>query len=159
HDKVEIGATLGVVIGAPAYRASAENATAHIAGYVLAADLSLPHASYYRPAIREKCFDGSCVLGDTLAADRVADPASLEIRTLVNGREVDQFKLCDLVRSVPELLRDVSEFMTLATDDILLIGVKWQAPTASPGDQVTVTAGTLGEIRFSINQHVLRGQA
>ena len=56
-EKVEIGATVGVVMGKPASRVAPEDASAFIAGYIVAADLSLPHTSYYRPAIREKCFE------------------------------------------------------------------------------------------------------
>lgn len=72
------------------------------------------------------------------------------IRTLVNDREIDRFALSSLVRGIPELLRDVSEFMTLGAGDVLLAGVKWQAPAAAPGDRVSVAADALGEIRFSI---------
>ncbi len=149
-DKVEIGATVGVVMGRPACRVTTQAAPDYIAGYVVAADLSLPHTSYYRPAIREKCFDGSCILGTAVAASRVSDPAGLSIRTVVNGVDVDQFELASLVRGVPELLRDVSEFMTLSAGDILLVGVKWQAPAAAPGDHVAVVNDLLGQIQFSI---------
>ncbi|MDX3895614.1 fumarylacetoacetate hydrolase family protein [Pusillimonas sp.] len=149
-EKVEIGATLGVVMGRPASRVALEDAYAFIAGYIVAADLSLPHASYYRPAIREKCFDGSCILGAPVAASRVSDPAGLNIRTTINSIDADQFDLAGLVRGVPELLRDVSEFMTLSAGDVLLVGVKWQAPTAAPGDHVSVVSDVLGKIHFSI---------
>lgn len=151
-EKVEIGATMGVVVGRPAYRVAAQDAPAYIAGYVVAADLSLPHASYYRPAIREKCFDGSCILGAPVAAGLVSHPAGLSIRTVINGADADHFELATLVRGVPELLRDVSEFMTLSAGDILLVGVKWQAPTAAPGDRVSVVSDVLGAIQFSIGQ-------
>lgn len=149
-EKVEIGATVGVLMGRPACRVAAQDAPACIAGYVVAADLSLPHASYYRPAIREKCFDGSCILGAPVAASRVVDPAGLCVRTIINGVDADQFELASLVRSVPELLRDVSGFMTLSAGDVLLVGVKWQAPTAAPGDHVSVVSDVLGKIQFSI---------
>lgn len=158
-DKVEIGATLGVVIGSPACRLDLEKAPDYIAGYAVAADLSLPHASYYRPAIREKCFDGSCVLGAAIAAGHVEDPASLVVRTLINGSEADRFELSGLVRSVPELLRDITEFMTLATGDVLLVGVKWQAPTALPGNHVTIAIDGVGDITFSIDQQATREAA
>jgi len=151
-EKVEIGATVGVIMGRPARRVTAQAAPDYIAGYVVAADLSLPHSSYYRPAIREKCFDGSFILGAPVAASRVSDPAGLSIRTAINGVDADQFDLAGLVRGVPELLRDVSEFMTLSAGDILLVGVKWQAPTAAPGDHVSVISDALGSIQFSIGQ-------
>lgn len=150
--QVEIGATVGVVIGQPASRLGLENALAAVQGYVAVADLSLPHSSYYRPAIREKCFDGSCVFaGEIAAAGGVQDARALQIHTFVNGKQVGQWGLDELVRSVPELLRDVSEFMTLNPGDVLLVGVKWQAPTAAPGDTVKISVAGVGQLEFSIH--------
>lgn len=148
---LEIGATIGIVIGNPAARISPAHATAHIAGYVIVADLSLPHSSYYRPAIREKCFDDACVIGSHIAATgTVADPAVLEIVTLVNEREVSRRSLRDLVRNVPTLLTDVTEFMTLNRGDVLLTGVTWQAPLAGDGDRISIRVDGIGELNFSL---------
>lgn len=149
--RLEIGATLGVVIGAPAARLSLESAASAIAGYVVVADLSLPHTSYYRPAIREKCFDGSCPMSPAIVpAGLVGDPGRLRVDTCVNGAEVDSWPLGDLLRSVPELLRDVSEFMTLRVGDMLLVGVPWQAPEAVAGDEVRVVVAGVGEVGFRV---------
>ncbi len=153
--RVEIGATLGVVIGVPAARLTLDTAESVIAGYVLVADLSLPHASYYRPAIREKCFDGSCpVSSDIVPASRLGDIGALTIDTYVNAQRVDTRSLNDLVRKVPELLRDVTEFMTLRAGDMLLVGVLWQAPQAAPGDTVKIVAEGMGELDFRIFENV-----
>ena len=148
---VEIGATVRLVIGAPASRLNTQNALAAVQGCVVVADLSLPHTSYYRPAIREKCFDGSCVFADTVAPlAGVPNLAGLQVETFINGKQAGQWSLNELVRGAPELLQDVTEFMTLAPGDVLLLGVKWQAPTAAPGDQVAVAAPGVGRLEFSI---------
>jgi len=148
---LEIGATIGIVIGNPAARMQPAQAAGHIAGYVIVADLSLPHSSYYRPAIREKCFDDACVIGSHIAApDVVTDPAALEIVTLVNEREVSRRSLRDLVRDVPTLLTDVTEFMTLNRGDVLLTGVSWQAPQAADGDRISIRVEGIGELNFSL---------
>ena len=157
---VEIGATVGIVIGAAAARLRIEDASSVIAGYLVVADLSLPHSSYYRPAIREKCFDGSCVLADRIApADTVLAPQDLEIWTTINEQQVYSWSLQELVRGVPELLRDVTEFMTLNTGDVLLVGVKWQAPVANVGDRVTISVAGVGEVAFSIASDAGRNPA
>ncbi len=85
---VEVGAVLGVVVGKAASRVTLTEAADHIAGYVTVADLSLPHDSYYRPAIREKCFDGACPVGEPVAAEGITDVTALEIETVVNGKTV-----------------------------------------------------------------------
>jgi 5-oxopent-3-ene-1,2,5-tricarboxylate decarboxylase/2-hydroxyhepta-2,4-diene-1,7-dioate isomerase len=146
--QVEIGATVGIVIGRAAARVDAGDAALFIAGFVLVADLGLPHSSYYRPAFREKCFDNSCVIGARMA--RVAAPDTLEIVTMINRREVDRLSLRTLVRDVPALLSDVSAYMTLNTGDVLLAGVRWRAPVAVGGDEVALRADGLGELSFTI---------
>lgn len=145
--QVEIGATLALVIGSPASRVNETQALSHVAAYQLAIDFSLPHSSYYRPAIREKCFDGSCVLGPLQAQ---ASLSTLVIQTRINEQDVDSWRVDELIRSPARLLAEVSAFMTLNPGDRLLIGVKWQAPQATIGDRVVVQAAGLPETRCRI---------
>lgn len=144
---VEVGATLGLVLGRAAARLSRSDALGALAGIVLAGDLSLPHDSYYRPAIREKCFDGSLPLGDV---QPLTDLASLVLTTEIDGQVVEQRSLADLVRDPAQLLADVSEFMTLAQGDVLLVGVSYQAPQARAGSRVRISAEGVGSLEFSI---------
>ena len=62
-DRLQPGPALGVVIGKDASRVSVENALAHVAGYTIVNEFSLPEDSYYRPAVKAKCRDGFCALG------------------------------------------------------------------------------------------------
>lgn len=151
---VEIGAVLGVVVGKAASRVSLAEAVDHIAGYIPVADLSLPHDSYYRPAIREKCFDGACPVGDPVAANTISDVAGLEIETIVNGQTVASRTLSDPYRSIPQLICDVTEFMTLKPGDILLSGVTFQAPQAQRGDNVRVRVSKVGSVVFTVKSSV-----
>ena len=38
---------------------------AHVAGYVIVNEFSLPEDSYYRPAVKAKCRDGFCPVSYT----------------------------------------------------------------------------------------------
>ena len=118
-----------------------------MAGIVLAGDLSLPHDSYYRPAIREKCFDGALPIG---SVKPLVDLSNLVITTEIDGKIVEQRSLADLVRDPAQLLVDVSEFMTLSQGDVLLLGVSYMAPQAAAGSQVKISAEGVGSIQFSI---------
>lgn len=157
-DRVEVGATVGVVIGAPAARLGVDTALQAVAGYVLVADLSLPHASYYRPAIREKCFDGACPMAAAIVPAAPARRTGLAasalyattLRTSVDEAPVGERTLDDLVRDVPRLLADVTEFMTLRVGDVLLLGVQYRAPQAGAGTRVRIDAGSLGSLSFSL---------
>jgi 5-oxopent-3-ene-1,2,5-tricarboxylate decarboxylase/2-hydroxyhepta-2,4-diene-1,7-dioate isomerase len=146
---VEVGATLGIVFGADASHVPENRALEYVDGYTIVADLSLPHASYYRPAIREKCFDGACPAGPWLVSrDELPDPHAVPIRTYVDGRLVDEHSLADAVRRIPRLIADVSEFMTLKCGDVLLCGVRYQAPTAAAGSKVEVEIEGIGRLAF-----------
>ena len=130
---------------------SSAEAPAVIAGYVVVADLSLPHSSYYRPAIREKCFDGACPVGAHVVSPAEAgELAAVTLNTWVDGVLTQSRCLADLVRDVPTLVSEVSQFMTLNTGDMLLLGVVWQAAQAAVGAQVRVEAGTLGAVEFAL---------
>ncbi len=146
---VEVGATVGLVLGRAASRVNAANAFGCVAGLVLAADLSLPHASYYRPAIREKCFDQSLVLS---SMQPLQDVAGLTLVTEVDGQPVGSRSLADLVRQPGQLLADISDWMTLAAGDVLLLGVRYQAPQAKVGSRVRVSCAGLGAIEFTVAQ-------
>lgn len=150
-DSVEVAATIGLVMGRAAGRLTAGNALESVAGIVLAADLSLPHASYYRPAIREKCFDGALPIS---SVKPLADLAGLTLTTEIDGQVVDSRSLNDLIRSPAKLLADVTEWMTLSQGDVLLVGVRYMAPQAKAGSRVRVSAEGLGHLNFTIAEGV-----
>ncbi len=144
----EVAATIGLVMGKTASRLTVDNALEHVSGVVVAADLSLPHDSYYRPAIREKCFDGSLVFSEIYATPKLE---TLTLTTLINDEEVNTRHLSELKRDAAQLLVDVTEFMTLNEGDVLLLGVEYQAPQAKAGDRVQVTVDDLGSVNFTVD--------
>lgn len=144
---VEVAATVGLVMGRAAARLNPINALEVVGGVVLAGDLSLPHASYYRPAIREKCFDGSLPMSEI---QPLVDLAKLVLRTEIDGKLVEERSLADLIRDPARLLSDVTEFMTLNQGDVLLVGVSYMAPQAKAGSQVKISADGLGSLHFTI---------
>ena len=145
---VEVSATLGLVMGQNATRRTPANAMACVASLVLAADLSLPHSSYYRPAIREKCFDGALPVSTMLP---LADIGTLQLRTEIDGAVVQTRSLADLIRLPADLLAEVSSFMTLRQGDVLLLGVTYRAPEAAAGSQVRIVCEGLGTLEFSVS--------
>ncbi len=149
--EVEVLAALGVVVGRETTRATEARALEHVDGYTIAADLSLPTTSFYRPPIREKCFDASCPIGPwVVARERIADPDALAIQVEVDGQAVQEFDLRDLVRPVARLIADVTAFMTLYPGDVLLAGVQVRGPRARPGQSVAARIDGIGTLAFSI---------
>lgn len=152
-EALEVGATLGLVIGKTATRLTAENALEVVGGVVVAVDLSVPHDSYYRPAIREKCFDGSLLLSDVVPYQ---DVSALTLNTDINGNSSSR-ALSALQRDAVQLLVDVTEFMTLAEGDVLLLGVEYQAPQVKSGETATVSCEGLGAVNFSVHNNPTTG--
>jgi 5-oxopent-3-ene-1,2,5-tricarboxylate decarboxylase / 2-hydroxyhepta-2,4-diene-1,7-dioate isomerase len=149
-EQVQVGATLGVVIGAPASRLSEAEAMGFVAGYVPVNDVTVPHTAVLRPPIKQKCRDTFCPIGQQAAASRVADPGALEIRAWVNGELKATNSTRNLIRSVPRLLAEVTEFMTLEPGDILLVGVPENVPLARAGDRVAVEIEGVGRVENPI---------
>ena len=147
----EIGAALGLVIGRTACRVSEAQALQHLAGYVIVVDLSLPHDSFYRPAIRFKARDGSCLIGpQVIARDDVPDPDALGIDVTVDGRVVQRASTAGMRRHAARLLADVTEFMTLHPGDVLLLGVPAGAPRARAGQRFAIEITGLGRLEGTL---------
>jgi 5-oxopent-3-ene-1,2,5-tricarboxylate decarboxylase/2-hydroxyhepta-2,4-diene-1,7-dioate isomerase len=147
---VEVGASLGIVIGRTAARIDASRAAEYIAGYTVVADLSVPHASVYRPSVRFRARDGFCATGPAVVAARhVATPDKLLIQVAVNGAEVFTASTASSVRKVAQLLADVTDFMTLSAGDVITLGVRHGSPVAHIGDTATLTIGALPPLTVS----------
>ncbi|HSV46949.1 MAG TPA: fumarylacetoacetate hydrolase family protein [Ramlibacter sp.] len=137
-DEIEVGATLGVVFGRAAARVARADALSHVAGYVAVNDVTVPHASILRPPLKQKCRDSFCPIGPMVAASQVANPDALAIRAYVNGQLRMTNHTANLVRDVARLVEEVSEFMSFAPGDVLLVGVPEGAPRAGAGDVVRI---------------------
>lgn len=142
-----IGANLGAVIGRTACRVARDQALSHVAGYVIVNDLSVPHASFFRPAIRFIARDGTCAIGPSVVArERIADPDALTVRIHVDGQRVQTTDTSGRLRPLAQLLADVTDFMTLVPGDILMLGASAGAPTARAGQRVAVAIDGLGQL-------------
>lgn len=146
---LRIDATIGAVIGRPATRVAAADALSYVAGYAIVGDVALPHASVHRPAIRERCRDGFCPLGATTPA-AAFDPSTATVVIAIDGAEVHRRTLDGLVRPLPQLIADVTAFMTLSAGDLLLLGAADDAPLAYPGSVVTITVDGLGSLTHRV---------
>lgn len=150
-ERLQPGPALGVVIGKRANRVRLEDALEHVAGYTIVNEFSLPEDSYYRPAVKAKCRDGFCALGPELVpAAEVADPHALSLELWVNGERVQHNSTSNLVRSIPQLIAEISEFMTLHPGDVLITGTPEGRVDVRPGDRVEVQISGLGRLANTI---------
>ena len=126
--EVEVGATIAMVMG--------DNG--RVAGHVLMNDLSIPHANFFRPPVKYKCLDGFLGIGPALRTS--GDPGAFTLEVHINGALRQAADFSQLVRSAPQLLADVGEFMTLASGDVLMLGCNAGRPLARAGDRIEIRA-------------------
>ena len=149
HDApdLEVGASLGMVIGRTACRLTLDNALEHLAGYTIVADVSVPHDSFYRPSIRFKARDGFCPIGPAVVPRAaIATPDQLAVRVYVDDVLQQDTHTGERQRSAAQLLVDVTEFMTLQTGDVLMLGPSAGAPLVRAGQTVTIAIDGIGRL-------------
>lgn len=140
---------LAVVIGRSARHVRRADAMHHVAGYTVANDYAIRDylENYARPNLRVKNRDGATVLGPWFvdAAD-VPDPHALDLRTLVNGRQVQQGNTRDLIADIPALIEFLSAFMTLGPGDVILTGTPEGVSNVAVGDEVVCEIDGIGRL-------------
>lgn len=148
--ELEMGATLGIVIGRAACRVAQAGALGVVAGYAIVNDISVPQsgvARHYRPSVRYRARDGFCPIGPRVTpADAVLQPDALRVRVRVDGMLVHESSTAGRTRNVAKLIADVSEFMTLMPGDLLLLGAAQGAPLAGAGQSVVIEIDGLGQL-------------
>lgn len=144
---LEVGAALGLVVGRTACRVPENEALQYLAGYTVVADYSVPHESFYRPSVRFKALDGSCPIGPfVVPRDRIEDPENLIVNVYVDDVIEYTTTTSGMLRGAARLLADVTEFMTLAPGDVLMLGVAAGAPRVAAGHRVGVAIQMIGRL-------------
>jgi 5-oxopent-3-ene-1,2,5-tricarboxylate decarboxylase/2-hydroxyhepta-2,4-diene-1,7-dioate isomerase len=162
HDagEFELGASLGLVLGRTACRVPEAQALEHLAGYVIVADLSLPHDSLYRPQVRLRARDDSCLIGpQVVARAAVVSPDALPIEVSVDGHVLQRAGTAGMQRSAAQLLADVTGFMTLHPGDVLMLGIPAGAPRVRAGQRWAIEMPPLGRLEGSVVAEPCEGAA
>lgn len=137
---------LGIVIGHAARDLSEDAAGAHIFGYTCVNDVTAPSImqadASFAQWTRAKGLDGFCPFGPVIATG--LDPATLVVRTLVNGRERQNYPIVDMVFSAPQLVAHLSQGMTLEPGDIIACGTSNGAGPIPKGATVEVVIEGIG---------------
>jgi 2-keto-4-pentenoate hydratase/2-oxohepta-3-ene-1,7-dioic acid hydratase in catechol pathway len=162
-DKTDWEVELAVVIGKPVrYKFSAEEALACVAGYTVSNDVS-ERAFQIEVSggqwSKGKCCETFNPLGPELVpADEVADPQALGLRSFVNGEPRQDSSTSDMVFAVGELIRDLSQYMTLDPGDIVNTGtpegvaLSGRFPYLQVGDVVECEIDGMGRQRQVIGK-------
>ncbi|WP_033289077.1 fumarylacetoacetate hydrolase family protein [Amycolatopsis jejuensis] len=117
---------LVVVIGRPAYRVTAADAWAHVAGLTIGQDLSDRERQFAGEPPQfniGKSLPGYGPTGPWLAtADEFADSGDLGIRCFLDGEKVQESRTSQLIFPVPELIEKLSADVRLLPGDLIFTG-------------------------------------
>ena len=141
-------AELGIVIGKGGRGIRREDWREHVFGYACLMDMVVRGRE---ERVFRKAYDTFCPVGPWIVtADEVADPTQLEMKLWVNGELRQHNSTANLVRSIPQLIAEISEFMTLHAGDVLITGTPEGRVDVLPGDQVDVEIAGIGSLSNSI---------
>ena len=131
---------IALVIGTPAKNVSLQDAWSHVGWITAANDFGLYdlRANDKGSNVRSKGGDGYTPIGAELIDARTVDPASLRLRTWVNGRIVQDDTTGGLIFPLAQFVADLSQHFTLEVGDVILTGTPAGSSVVRPGDVVEV---------------------
>lgn len=132
-----------------------DQALSHVAGYAVALDLTLRDVqdelkSKGLPWEIAKGFDTSCPLSDFVPASEVDNPNAIHLTLKVNGDIRQQGTTAQMMRSIEEIVAEVSSFYTLEPGDIILTGTPAGVSSIQSGDQLEGEIEQVGTLRVSV---------
>ena len=144
-EEVSLEAELAVVMKRMAKDITPEQVADHVLGYTCANDLTARDAQRAENQwFRAKAFDTSCPIGPWIETD--LDPASLAISSSVDGEVAQQGTTADMVRSVAELIAEISSVVTLLPGDLVLTGTPAGVRAVPAGATVDITIEGIGTL-------------
>ncbi|MFI1420146.1 fumarylacetoacetate hydrolase family protein [Streptomyces sp. NPDC020731] len=143
---------LAVVIGRTArYLESAEDGLAHVAGYAVAHDVSEREFQIERGGTWDKgknCETFNPLGPWLVTADEVGDPQDLSLRLWVNGELKQDGTTAEQIFPVGEVVRYVSQFMTLHPGDVINTGTPAGVALGQPEPKPYLRAGDVVELEI-----------
>jgi 2-keto-4-pentenoate hydratase/2-oxohepta-3-ene-1,7-dioic acid hydratase in catechol pathway len=124
NPKVDYEVELVVAIGRRGRRVAEADAWRHVAGYLVGNDVSARTWQHGDGQwFRAKSCDTFFPCGPALVtADEVEDPGALRLTTVIDGTQLQNATLSDLIHDIPRLIAYISRDMTLEPGDLISTG-------------------------------------
>lgn len=147
--KVVFEGELAIIIGKQCKEVTESEALDYVFGYSCANDVTHADILYRDPTfaqwVRAKGFDTFCPIGPVIATG--LDPATLVVKTRLNGEVRQDYPVSDMLCSVPQLVSRLSADMTLFPGDVILCGTSLGVGSMKPGSTVEVEINGIGTLR------------
>lgn len=146
---------LAVLIGKTGKKIAEADALQHVAGYGVALDLTLRDLQSELkekglPWELAKGFDTSCPLSDFAPAEQVENPNNLRLTLKVNGELRQDGTTAQMMRSVEEIIAELSLYYTLEPGDIILTGTPAGVSRIQSGDRLEGEIESVGSLNVSV---------
>jgi 2-keto-4-pentenoate hydratase/2-oxohepta-3-ene-1,7-dioic acid hydratase in catechol pathway len=146
--KVVYEGELGVVIGRRCQGVSEAEAPQYIFGYTCINDVTAAELIQQDPSFaqwtRAKGFDTFGVFGPAVATG--LDPATLTVRTVLNGQERQNYPVSDMIFPPAQLVSRISQDLTLEPGDVIACGTSIGVGSMKPGSTIEVTIEGIGTL-------------
>ncbi|WP_254768098.1 fumarylacetoacetate hydrolase family protein [Salinilacihabitans rarus] len=148
--RVDYEAELGVVIGEQCRHVPESDAMDVVAGFTCVNDLSnRDDQREEQNWVRGKAFDGAAPMGPVLATpDEV--PADATVRSRVDGEVKQDGSRDRLIFSVPELIAEITTYLTLEPGDVIATGTPEGVGPLADGDTVEIDVEGVGTLEHSV---------
>lgn len=145
-ERIDHEAELGVVIGKQCKNVSKEDAMDHVMGFTCVNDLSnRDDQRREQNWVRGKAFDNAAPMGPVVVdPDNV--PKDAAIKAEVNGEVKQKSTVDELVFSVPELIEEISSYLTLERGDVISTGTPSGVSPIEDGDEVKIIIEGIGSL-------------
>ena len=144
--RVDYEGELAVVIGRRCRNVEPAEAQEVILGYTCLNDVTDRAAQKWEKNwVRAKGFDTSCPIGPWIVTpDELSFPLTVE--TYVNGELRQRGDTSQLIFGIPEIIQEITSFMTLEEGDVIATGTPAGVGPLAPGDRVEVRISGIGSL-------------
>ncbi len=123
--EVDYEVELGIVIAKRGRDISEKDAMGYVYGYAVVNDVSARDQQFANAKQwdRGKSFDTFCPWGPYIVTrDEIADPHNLGVRTILNGKEMQNSNTKNLIFNIPKIIAYASQGTTLMPGDLIPTG-------------------------------------
>jgi 2-keto-4-pentenoate hydratase/2-oxohepta-3-ene-1,7-dioic acid hydratase in catechol pathway len=161
--EVDYEVELGVVIGKRARDVAEKEALSYVMGYTVVNDVSARDLQFAgaKQWDRGKSLDTFCPYGPYIVTrDEIPDPHALQVRTVLNGKEMQNSNTKNLIFNVNKIIAYASQGTTLLPGDLIPTGTPFgvgfsRKPPVflKDGDECVCEVEKIGAIRNRIRLH------
>jgi fumarylpyruvate hydrolase len=146
---------LVVVLGAAAFRVSADQAKNAVFGYACGLDMTRRDLQFAareqrRPWDLGKDVEQSAVLSEIVSASDIGHPSAGRIELRVNGEVKQSADISQLIHKVPEVIAHLSTFYHLNPGDLIYTGTPEGVGPVNSGDHLEGVIDGVGTITLTI---------